>query len=135
MSSSPTVRRDIIKSNIDIILRLIKTEENLDKEEFMEQKGRTETLIESVDLLNEQMNNDYQVNEADKKVIESHNMGETAYRFRVSQSLVQLARGWNTGSSSPLTKAIEWLNLDHYVFRKLKCPVFNPESLERDKLA
>ena len=41
------------------------------KKGFMEQKGRTETLMESVDLLNEQINNDYLENEADEEVVES----------------------------------------------------------------
>ena len=89
----------------------------------------------SVDLLNKQTNNDYLENEADEEVVESHNIDETAYRFRVSQSLVQLVNRWNTESSTRLTKAIERLNLDHYVSPKLKCPVFDSENLERDKLA
>ena len=62
----------------------------------------------------------------------SHNVGETAYCFRMSQ----LVSGWNTESPLPLTKAVERLNLDHYnVFPKLKSPVYNPDELERDKVA
>ena len=47
------------------------------------------------------------------EVVESYNVGETAYHFRVSQGLVQLASGWNTESSTPITKFVKRLNLDH----------------------
>ena len=68
--------------------------------------------MESVDLLNEQINNDYLENEVDEEV-ESNNIGETVYRFRVSQGLVQLAKEWNTERSTHFTKAVERLNLKH----------------------
>ena len=93
-----------MKSNIDIILRLIKTEENLGNDVFIEQKGRIEMLLKSVDSLNEQINNDYLENEAEGEVVVSHNISETAYCFHVSKF-------------SSTCKWMEYRNLPHHLLR------------------
>ena len=136
MTSSPTVhlllrKRDILKKNVNTILEFLKSEENVGKNLFLDQESRVEVLLSSIDSLNEQVTNGYM--EVDNEEIIKHDENKTLYCLHMSQCLCKLEEVENV---TQLTIEAEGLGFSHYIVTlKLKCPVFDPDSLENDKLA
>ena len=135
--SSPTVhllliKRDILKKNVNTILEFLKSEENVGNNLFLNEKRSVEVLLSSIDSLNEQITNSYIEVDNEEEIIK-HNENETLYRSRVSQCLCKLEVVEN--DVAQLTTESEGLKLSHYsVTPKMKCPVFDSDSLENDKL-
>ena len=81
MTSSPTVhlllrKRDILKKNVNAILGFLKSEENVRKNLFFDQKNKVEIPLSSIDSLNEQITNSNIEVDYEEEIIK-HNKNET----------------------------------------------------------
>ena len=134
MTSSPTVhlllrKRDILKKNVSTILEFLKSEENVGKNLFLDQKSRVKVLLSSIDSFNEQITNRHiEVN--NEEDIIKYNENKTLYRSCVSQYLCKLEVVNN--DIAQLTTEAEGLKFSYYsvtpkltliVWKKISWPI------------
>ena len=103
---------------------------------FQLQKNRIDDLLGSVDLPNEQINKSYLDSDTNEEVSKNHFEGETLYHSCVTLCLARLAERRDDVNPDSNVSAVEDLNSSHYdTAPKLKCPIFDPESLTQIKLS
>ena len=92
-------------------------------------------LLSSVSHMNEDILNEFIVNETDAEIIYKENEQEVLFNLSNVNELAVCEEKFINGGDAKLPGKVKLLYIQYEMAPKLKCPIFDPGSLTSDRLA